>query len=72
MGRRVRIGHLEWLEPLLEAHKEYRQGLQRVRAIHGQIERLLDELRYEHLYDYEARVPGYLVPVAWEGKNVEE
>jgi hypothetical protein len=72
VGRRVRVGHLEWLEPLLGAHREYRQGLQRVRAIHGQIERLLDELRYEHLYDYEARMPGYLVPVAWEGKDVEK
>lgn len=72
VGRRVRIGHLEWLEVLLGAHKEYRRGLQRVRAIHRQLERLLDELRYEHLYDYESRVPGCLVRVAWEGKDVEE
>ena len=72
VGRRVRVGHLDWLEPLLGAYRQYRQCLQRVRAIHAQIERLLDRLRYEHLYDYEARVPGHLVPVAWEGKDVEE
>jgi len=72
VGRRVRVGHLEWLEPLLEAHREYRQGLQRVRAIHGRIEGLLEMLRYEHLYDYESRVAGHLVPVSQEGKNVEE
>jgi type II secretory pathway component PulM len=66
------VGHLEWLEPLLEAHRQYRQGLQRVRAIHARVEELLERLRHEHLYDYESSAAEYLVSVSWEGEDVEE
>jgi hypothetical protein len=72
IGRRVRIGHMEWLEPLLCAYRSYRKGMQKLRAIHKEIMNLLDELRYEQLYDYEATEPGHLVPVVRESKDAQE
>ena len=69
IGRRVRIGHMEWLEPLLDAYRSYRRSMQRLRGIHKEMGQLVERLRYEHMYDYEATVPGHLSPVAPEGED---
>ena len=37
IGRRVRIGHLECLEPLLSEYRNYRQNMQKLRAIHKEM-----------------------------------
>jgi len=71
IGRRVRIGHMGWLEPLLCAYRDYRKDMQKLRAIQKEIMDLLEELRYEQLYDYEATVPGHLVPIERDGKDVQ-
>ena len=63
IGRRVRVGHLEWLEPLLDAYRSYRRNMQKLRAIHKEMGELVERLRYEHLYDYEATAVGHLVSV---------
>jgi len=72
IGRRVRIGHLEWLEPLLDAYRSYRRSMQRLRGIHKEMGELVEMLRYERMYDYEARMPGHLVPVVREGEDGQE
>lgn len=72
IGRRVRVGHLEWLEPLLDAYRSYRRSMQKLRAIHKEMIELVDRLRYEHLYDYESTVAGHLVPVVRGGEDGEE
>jgi hypothetical protein len=71
IGRRVRLGHMEWLEPLLCAYRDYRKDLQKLRAIQKEVIDLLEEMRYEQLYDYEATVPGHLVPVERESKDAQ-
>jgi len=72
IGRRVRVGHMVWLEGLLDCYRSYRRSMQRLREIHKEICELVDRLRYEHLYDYEARAPGHLVPVVREGADGAE
>lgn len=72
IGRRVRVGHLQWLEALLGAYREQRKKMKRLREIHREIEQLGDRLRYEHLYDYEATVPGHLVRVEREAGDGQE
>jgi len=72
IGRRVRIGHLEWLEPLLDAYRSYRRRMQRLRGIHKEMGELVERLRYERMYDYEARVSGHLVPVVREDEDGQE
>lgn len=71
IGRRVRVGHMEWLEPLLDAYRSYRRSTQRLRAIHKEMSQLVDRLRYERMYDYEATIPGHLVPVAHEDEDAK-
>jgi hypothetical protein len=69
VGRRVRIGHMGWLEPLLCAYRDYRKEMQKLRGIQKEIMDLFEELRYEQLYDYEATVTGHLVPIERESKD---
>ena len=72
IGRRVRIGHMEWLEPLLDAYRSYRKSMQRLRGIHKEMLELMESLRYERMYDYEATVPGHLVRVIEEDEDAQE
>lgn len=63
VGRRVRLAHREWLEPMLAAYRDYRRCMQRLTSIHKEMYQLVDTLRYERMYDYEPTVEGHLVPV---------
>lgn len=69
IGRRVRLGHVEWLEPLLENFRWYRERMQRIRAIHQEKMELVEQLRHEQMYDYEATAPGHLVRIEWVEKG---
>lgn len=69
VGRRVRLAHREWLEPLLAAYRDYRRCMQRLTSIHKEMYQLVDTLRYERMYDYEPTVEGHLVPVVKEDKD---
>jgi hypothetical protein len=66
IGRRVRVGHLGWLEPMMERYREYRKRMKRLRAVQREIMELLERLRHEELYDYEATAEGYLVRIGLE------
>ncbi len=70
VGRRVRLEHVEWLEPLLARHKAYRQAQARLRVVHAQLLEVAEQLRQARLYDYEpqAAAQEYLVKAA-EGKG---
>lgn len=69
IGRRVRLAHLEWLEPMLAAYRDYRRCMQRMKAIHQEMYQLVDTLRYERMYDYEPTVEGHLVPIVKVDKD---
>lgn len=68
IGRRVRIEHVAWLEPLLARHKAYRQAEVQVRRIHARILALAEQMRQARLYDYEpqAAAQEYLVKAGEE------
>ena len=55
VGRRVRLEHVEWLEPLLARHKAYRQAEARLRKVHREAMAVAEELRQARLYDYEPK-----------------
>ena len=55
VGRRVRLEHVEWLEPLLARHKAYRQAEARLREVHRKAMAVAEEMRQMRLYDYEPR-----------------
>lgn len=65
IGRRVRVEHVAWLEPLLARHKAYRQAELQLRRLHARILALAEELRVARLYDYEPQAveQQYLVKV---------
>jgi len=72
IGRRVRMAHLDWLPPLLEAYRKHRQSIKKLQAIHKEMVELADRLRYERMYDYEPTIAGHLLPVVREGKDGQE
>ena len=53
VGRRVRVDHVAWLEPLLARHKAYRHAQARLRVVHAQVRKLAGQIRLARLYDYE-------------------
>ena len=53
VGRRVRLEHVAWLEPLIERHRAYRQTEARLRKIHREAMAVAEEMRQARLYDYE-------------------
>lgn len=53
VGRRVRLEHVEWLEPLVARHRVYRQTEARLRKIHREAMAMAEEMRQARLYDYE-------------------
>jgi hypothetical protein len=63
VGRRIRLEHMEWLEPLLERHKAYRHTVARLRKTHQEVMAVAEEMRQARLYDYEPRAEAsaYLV-----------
>lgn len=65
VGRRVRLEHLKWLEPLLARHRTYRRAEARLRTVHRQVMEVAEALRHMRLYDYEpsAEASAYLVKV---------
>ena len=68
LGRRVRLEHVAWLEPLLARHKAYRQAEAQLRRVHARVLALAEQLRQARLYDYEPRaaVQEYLVKAGEE------
>ena len=63
MGRNVKIGDVEWLEPLLENHRTYKKAQQKLDTIHARIHKIVRILCADDVYDYEphARETGCLV-----------
>lgn len=55
VGRRIRLEHMEWLEPLLERHKAYRHTVARLRKTHQEVMAVAEEMRQARLYDYESQ-----------------
>lgn len=53
VGRRVRLEHVAWLEPLVESHRAYRQTEARLRKVHREAMAVAEEMRQARLYDYE-------------------
>jgi hypothetical protein len=72
IGRRVRIGHLSWLEPMMERYREYRKRMRMVRGVQKEIMEKLEILRHEEMYDYEATAAGHLVSVRDEEAEGEQ
>lgn len=68
IGRRVRLEHVAWLEPLLARHKSFRQAELHLRRLHTRILALAEQMRLARLYDYEpqAAAQQYLVKVEQE------
>ena len=55
VGRRIRMEHMAWLEPLLGRHRVYRKVEARLRQIHRETMAVAEEIRLARLYDYEPR-----------------
>jgi hypothetical protein len=53
VGRNVKIGDVEWLEPLLENYRTYKKAQQRLDTIHARIHKIVRILCADDLYDYE-------------------
>ena len=71
VGRRVRLDHVAWLEPLLARHKTYRHAQARLRAVHAQVLQLTGQIRLARLYDYEPQAvrQGHLRKVRAESED---
>jgi hypothetical protein len=69
VGRRIRLEHMEWLEPLLERHKAYRHTMARLRKTHQEVMAVAEEMRQARLYDYESQAAAseFLVKAKGDG-----
>jgi hypothetical protein len=65
IGRSVKKDHVKWLEPLIAKHRSYRETQTRLRKIQKEIDEIIENLRYEKLFDYEPKCDdcNYLIPV---------
>jgi len=65
IGRSVKKEHVKWLEPLIAKHRSYRETQTRLREIQKEIVEIIENLRYEKLFDYEPKRDdcNYLIPV---------
>lgn len=63
VARNVKLGDVEWLEPLLENHRAYKKEYRRLDKIHARIHDIVRLLCNDDVYDYEpqARETGCLV-----------